>query len=267
MRTVHGTTALKRAVVGVMIALCLALSPAAADQVVYFVNGKAMMVRAVEKGGKFTVLEIEGGGRIGVPTEQILKIEEYVISPPTAFAQPVIVQPSVAQASAVTPPSPMQAGVPSGGPPVPSPALGPGLGGRASMAEGRGLGGLTPLSVGEPAGGPQHAVPRPGAGPNLGVGPQRAGAGGAFGRGGRGGIARPGMGRPRPPLAAQAVAPAPGVPQATQFQYADPADPGADTSEQAADAPNPGEEEEQPQEPASPPDPEAGNPRDFPPQS
>ena len=51
-----------------------------ADQIVYFVNGKAMTVKAVEKGERFTTLEMEGGGRIGVPTDQIVRIEEYQVS-------------------------------------------------------------------------------------------------------------------------------------------------------------------------------------------
>src|SRR3989338_2379434 len=65
--------------------LALALGAAVhADQVVYFSNGKAIMVKSVEKGEKFTVLEMDGGGRIGVPTEQIARIEEYAISAPSA---------------------------------------------------------------------------------------------------------------------------------------------------------------------------------------
>jgi hypothetical protein len=47
----------------------LSALPALADEIVYFVNGKAMMVKKVEKGPEFTILEIEGGGRIGVPND------------------------------------------------------------------------------------------------------------------------------------------------------------------------------------------------------
>ena len=39
----------------VMLAACAAAPSAFADQVVYFVNGKAIMVKSVEKGDKFTV--------------------------------------------------------------------------------------------------------------------------------------------------------------------------------------------------------------------
>ena len=67
--------------------LCAGVPCSFADQVVYFVNGKAIMVKSVEKGEKFTILEMEGGGRIGVPTEQISKIEDYAVSDPVA-AQP-----------------------------------------------------------------------------------------------------------------------------------------------------------------------------------
>src|SRR6266581_342116 len=56
-----------------------------ADQVVYFVNGKAIMVKSIEKGEKFTVLEMEGGGRIGVPTDQISKIEDFAVTAPQAI--------------------------------------------------------------------------------------------------------------------------------------------------------------------------------------
>jgi hypothetical protein len=65
--------------------------PAFAEQVVYFVNGKAITVKSVEKGDKLTILEIEGGGRIGVPTQQILRIEDLNLSPPAAVVAPVSV--------------------------------------------------------------------------------------------------------------------------------------------------------------------------------
>ncbi|MGH9749258.1 MAG: hypothetical protein ACRD6R_04975, partial [Candidatus Polarisedimenticolia bacterium] len=85
-----------------------AAGAASADQIVYFVNGKAMMVRSVEKGEKFTVLEVEGGGRIGVPTEQIARIEEYQVSPPQAPAQTALVP----VPAAVFAPAAMQAPAP-----------------------------------------------------------------------------------------------------------------------------------------------------------
>src|SRR2546428_10319227 len=129
-----------------------------ADQVVYFVNGKAIMVKSVEKGEKFTVLEMEGGGRIGVPTEQISKIEDYVVSQPAA-AQPA--PPQVAAAPA--PPVPVPAPAPAAGPTVPLPqptaTTGPGIGGRPLGGPGQNLAGLQPLEIGE-NGGPA-AVQRP----------------------------------------------------------------------------------------------------------
>jgi hypothetical protein len=57
-------------------------APALADEIVYFVNGKAMMVQKVEKGPEFTILEIQGGGRIGVPNAHITRIEPYQVSAP-----------------------------------------------------------------------------------------------------------------------------------------------------------------------------------------
>src|SRR5262245_51319907 len=70
--------------------------PAFADQVVYFVNGKAITVKNVEKGDKITILEIEGGGRIGVPTQQISRIEDLNLSPPAPATVPVAAAPAMA---------------------------------------------------------------------------------------------------------------------------------------------------------------------------
>jgi sulfur carrier protein ThiS len=74
----------------------LASVPASADQVVYFVNGKAITVKSVEKGDRLTILEIEGGGRIGVPTAQIARIEDLQLSAPAqgVAAPPVQVAPT-----------------------------------------------------------------------------------------------------------------------------------------------------------------------------
>ena len=74
----------------------LASVPASADQVVYFVNGKAITVKSVEKGDRLTILEIEGGGRIGVPTAQIDRIEDLQLSAPAqgVAAPPVQVVPT-----------------------------------------------------------------------------------------------------------------------------------------------------------------------------
>ncbi len=69
-----------------------AFSLAIADQVVYFSNGKAMMVKKIETGDLITILEIEGGGRIGVPTSQIVRIEEYAVSKPNNVRPPAAPQ-------------------------------------------------------------------------------------------------------------------------------------------------------------------------------
>lgn len=139
----------------VMLAGLALATPVVADQVVYFVNGKAMTVKKVEKGDRITILEVDGGGRIGIPTEQIDRIEELVLSspPPAVPAPPPPVlpaggigpqaQPAAAPTTAptgnaaATPPA-----APAGGP------LGPTTGGRATNPGG-GLAGLQPLAVGE----------------------------------------------------------------------------------------------------------------------
>ena len=146
--------------------LALALgAPVHADQVVYFSNGKAIMVKSVEKGEKFTVLEMDGGGRIGVPTEQIARIEEYAISAPSApqAAPPPVPAPVAAQA-----PAPRPAVTESGG---------PGVGGRPTTAPGKGISGLRPLDISggtAPVPGLQRPVPQANAGPATG------GPGGGF---------------------------------------------------------------------------------------
>jgi hypothetical protein len=199
-----------------------------ADQIVYFVNGKAMMVRSVEKGEKFTVLEVEGGGRIGVPTEQIDRIEEYQVSPPQAPAQAALVPappagfaPAPQQAPGQPAPTAVVSRSPvasPGGPAAPPLPPGPGFGGRA-QSNPQGLAGLTPLALGgegqaplashpaAPQGGQASQATRPaapqgqaGAGPGLGG--NRGGAG-IYNRGARGNrlgqnrFGRPG-GRGRP---------------------------------------------------------------------
>jgi len=119
--------------------------PAAADQVVYFVNGKAITVKKVEKGDRLTILEIDGGGRIGVPTAQIDRIEELQLSPqPQAVAAPpAAVAP--AQGALATPPASaaQTAIVPQSG----SQTMGPGFGGQPVQPQG--LAGVTPLQVSE----------------------------------------------------------------------------------------------------------------------
>src|SRR5262245_62656518 len=86
--------------------LCASLAPSFADQIVYFVNGKAITVKSVEKGDKFTVLEMEGGGRVGVPTDQIVRIEDYVVAEQAAAPIPVAAPPQAAAAPTASAPSP-----------------------------------------------------------------------------------------------------------------------------------------------------------------
>jgi hypothetical protein len=139
-------------------------SQAIADQVVYFVNGKAMLVKSVERGAKFTVLEMDGGSKMGVPNEHIARIEEYEISAPSPV--PVAVAPSVEPVLPAAIAAQPQAGVP---PAMPL-SLGPGIGGVA-----QGMDRLKPLAVGA-----------------EGEDPQR---GPAWGRRGRGGMGAAGGGR------------------------------------------------------------------------
>jgi hypothetical protein len=93
-----------------LLALFVTAVPARADQVVYFVNGKAMTVKSVERGDRVTILEIEGGGRIGVPSVQIDRVEDLQLTAPAAAAAvvpppaPAPVQPAAnLQANAVAP--------------------------------------------------------------------------------------------------------------------------------------------------------------------
>ena len=141
--------------------LCAASTLARADQVVYFLNGKAITVTKVEKGDKITILEIEGGGRIGIPTVQIDRIEDLALSPaappPTQVTAIIPPQPTAPPTQPVQPPA-------AGAMPA-----GPGTGGH-SMAQ-NSAGRLSqPLSVGE---GDEPPV-RPAAPPPLQPQPQAA---------------------------------------------------------------------------------------------
>ncbi len=141
------------------LAVSVTIPCAFADQVVYFVNGKAMIVKSVEKGDRFTVLEMDGGGRMGVPTEQIVRIEEYVVSQPSAppaapapTIMPVVLAPAPAGgapvAASAQPPAPVAPIGTQGGAQAAVQTLpGPGIGGRATMPNG-GVAGLQPLSIG-----------------------------------------------------------------------------------------------------------------------
>lgn len=205
-------------------------APVHADQVVYFINGKAIMVKSIEKGEKFTILEMDGGGRIGVPTDQIARIEEFAISAPAApqAAPPPAPAPVAAQAAA---PQPTQTaggspiGIPANLPPAPPMTPGPGVGGRPLTAPGRGIANLRPLDISggtAPAPALQRPVPQDKAGPAMG-GPGKASQGGGAARpnlaAGRRFAGRPGMaGRGgRPPelnryMPPPSPTPAPGQP-------------------------------------------------------
>jgi hypothetical protein len=168
----------------------LPVSTIFADQVVYFVNGKAIIVKSIEKGEKFSILEMEGGGRIGVPTDQIVRIEEYEISTPTpvpivagpvAQPAPVAAAPVFAQPQAEAPAVPVAAATATPG---------PGVGGMP-LAPGRSMDMLNPLEIGGDGSAP---APRP-------AGSPRPGARGGYGRvgqamGGPGGISGGAMSRP-----------------------------------------------------------------------
>ena len=230
-----------------------------ADQVVYFVNGKAIMVKSVEKGEKFTVLEMEGGGRIGVPTEQISKIEDYVVSQPAA-AQPA--PPQVAAAPA--PPVPAPAAGPTVPLPQPTATTGPGIGGRPLGGPGQNLAGLQPLEIGEDAapaaaqrlpnrlgalnGGPGVQMLNPGAvRPKAPGGPHRPGGRGAFFAGGRRGRQLD-MDRNAPPPRVSGAPPAAAAP------------PAANTAPPVAQAPPTVNEPEEPPPPPDDPNEEPSDP-------
>jgi hypothetical protein len=248
-------------------ALLASASAVLADQIVYFVNGKAIMVKSVERGERFTILEIEGGGRMGVPTEQIARIEEYQVSAPVVQAPaPTAPQMPIVATSVPAPPA-AQAARPPGAAPPPPQALGPGMGG-APQAPGQGVSGLTPLSLGGAAGqayqSPRPAPlnrDRPQAGPGGAVlqAPgmqQRPGVAGAGGRrGGRAGLGRR-LGGPYLPPQAQAKpnAPAPAPPPATSAGDAEPDEEAPDEDAgAAAEAPEEPESGSEPQPPAGEP--------------
>ena len=144
--------------------------PAIADQVVYFVNGKAITVKKVERGDRLTILEIEGGGRIGVPTDQIDRVEELQISAPSAaVATPPVTAP-VVTATPGTAQAPQQVVPhPSASVPAATQAAGPVSTGPAAQAQ------AAPMesAAAPPAPGPQRL--REGASPatdsSAGAGP------------------------------------------------------------------------------------------------
>ena len=204
--------------------LIAALPAAFADQIVYFVNGKGIVAKSVEKGDKFTILEMEGGGKVGVPTDQILRIEDVV--PPSAPAAPVAPPPAP-----VAPPAAPQQQLVTAAPPPATPTTtapptvpGPAMGGRPVGGPNDGLARVTPLEVGggsnpNPAA-PQRPAPQAQAGPGQGGPMMGRMAGGRPNladirnrMAGRGGFAAGRFGRPNmnragsPPDGAQAPPP------------------------------------------------------------
>jgi hypothetical protein len=249
----------------VALLLCACIPPTFADQVVYFVNGKAIMVKSVEKGEKFTILEMDGGGRIGVPTDQISKIEDFAVSQPVLAPGPAPdTSPQVV--SAVVPPLPVRPASPSTPISPTSMTPGPGIGGRPAPGAAQSITGVRPIEIGE-SGPPvvgQRSLSRPGMA-NRGLGapamvPTGSGranlaAGRRPGAGGRGMGNVRGAGR----LAElNPGAPAPGAPGAAQSGAVTP--PGAPPvapSPTVANAPeepppSPDDSDEQPYDPSAP---------------
>ena len=154
-----------------LIAVAASGVAARADQVVYFTNGKAITVKKVEKGDRLTILEIEGGGRIGIPTVQIEKIEELAL---TAMAAPPVAIPAILPAPQPEPQAANPAPPPAAAQARPQ-AAGPGTGGH--VAPNSPVNGAQPLAFGgDPSEEGAAARPRtatqstaPGAGANGGA--------------------------------------------------------------------------------------------------
>jgi hypothetical protein len=241
------------------IVLSAALPLSFADQIVYFVNGKGIVVKSVEKGEKFTVLEMEGGGKVGVPTDQILRFEDVVaptppaapVAPPQASSAPAPVQQQVT-AAPVAAPAPAQAAAASAGPPVPSMIPGPGLGGRpVGGGLNEGLARATPLDVGGNSANPV-AQQRPA--PQTQPGPGQSGAGGQML--GRTAGGRPNLGDIRNRLAGRPGL-GPGGRRAAMMNRAGTPASGAQTPPQAPGANQPPQAAAQPQaQPQATPAPE-----------
>ena len=260
-----------------------------ADQVVYFVNGKAMTVKKVEKGDRVTILEVEGGGRIGVPTLQIDRIDELEIAqavpaaavPAPTPSQPPAAVPAITPAVATVPP----ATTPSNSAPT-APPTGPMIGDKPTGTADNLTG---PQAVAVGAKGPDGALlaptpqktTSPGAMPGVGVRPPGGRFDGVMSRPNAGrryngrGFGGPGQGRPsaalyyppRPP-AGQPAGGA-GAPQATGGASATPTPPPPAVNTQPVEppavdpvAPPPAEVETDqapPEEPAPEPPPDPGD--------
>jgi len=248
----------------VALLLCAGIPLTFADQVVYFVNGKAIMVKSVEKGEKFTILEMDGGGRIGVPTDQISKIEDFAVSEPVPV-QAAVAPPQVV--SAVVPPLPARPAGPSTPISPTSMTPGPGIGGRPAPGAAQSITGIRPIEIGE-SGPPvegQRSLSRPGMA-NRGLGAPTmvpTGSGRAnFAAGRRPGAGGRGMGNLRGAGRLAELnpgAPASGAPGAAQSGAVTPP-PGAPPvapSPTVANAPeepppSPDDSDEQPYDPSAP---------------
>lgn len=167
-----------------------------ADQVVYFVNGKAMMVKSIERGPKFSILEVDGGGKIGIPNEQIDRIEEYQVQPagaaiPQAPPVPAAVTggaPGVPVAQGQVLPAAQLPG-PVLGPPTMQLPSGPGYGGRVDNGQ-QGLNdSVNPIALGGDSSAQGPSRPQPGPAMFMG-GPGGAAGGRLMNPGGPG---RPGF--------------------------------------------------------------------------
>jgi hypothetical protein len=57
-----------------------------AEQVVYFEDGRALVVESMEQEDQFVILKLEGGSSISVPHTRIASIEDHVVSAPSPSA-------------------------------------------------------------------------------------------------------------------------------------------------------------------------------------
>jgi hypothetical protein len=151
---------------GLLLTAFAATLPARADQIVYFVNGKAMTVKSVERGDRVTILEIDGGGRIGVPTVQIDRIEDLQLSAPAAATAAVVVPPPAPAPASVQPAANLQSNPAVTGNPIApaavgavvTPPAGPAVDARTGLPN-HGPGLVSPLGNGEADAVPPQALP------------------------------------------------------------------------------------------------------------
>jgi hypothetical protein len=87
-----------------------AVSPALAAHLVTFTRGQAIVVQSFEKRGTWYYFILDGGGEMGVQANQVVRIEEYEVPPPSALP------PAPAPAMPAPAPEVVQSGVNPGGP-------------------------------------------------------------------------------------------------------------------------------------------------------